>query len=258
MREQEQGLITSRDNPHVKRWHQLLESRGIRKAGQFLVFGETVVKETLRDHPEKCAELIYPSSWNSTLYPQGMVSPYHLDEKLFQTLDVFGTKAPVLVCQVPPIGQWEKGEAPQGLEIICPVGDPSNMGAILRSCQAFGVQKVILLKEAASPFHPKSVRSASGAILNVSFVQGPSIKDLSKNEFTSTLVALDISGANIVKFQWPKNIRMLIGEEGQGLPEDSIIPKISISMKDGMHSLNAAIATSIAMYSYHLRHSLNK
>lgn len=217
-----------------------------------------MVKETLQEHPEKCVELIYPFSLApALLHAPERVSHHQLDEKLFKALDIFGTKAPILVCAVPTIAQWRKEEAPRGLELICPLGDPSNVGALLRTCQALGVQKVILLKEAASPFHPKSTRAASGAMLNIEYAYGPSITDVLEHTIDSTIVALHASGRNdVATFQWKKNVRILVGEEAQGLPDVTFPNTISIRMAKGMNSLNAVVAASIAMYAYRQQHPL--
>lgn len=250
-------LISSRDNPKFKRWQRLLDSKGIKKEKQFIIFGERVIQEILEEHPKNCLELIYPGSWPATLPCTAPVSSYTLESTLFKQLDIFGTQAPLLVCEVPSIPQWNSQEPPKDLEVMCPVGDPSNMGAILRSCQAFGVHKVILLQEAVSPFHPKSVRSASGAVLNINFSQGPSIKDLWNKEMTSSIVALDVSGNDITRFQWPRNVQILIGEEGQGLSGKEFLNKVSIPMTPGMHSFNAGISVSIGMYAYRLQRPLS-
>jgi len=127
---------------------------------------------------------------------------------------------------------------------------------VVRTCQALGIQKVILLKEAASPFHPASTRSASGGALNVEFVQGPSIHDLNHDPILSTLVAMDVSGKNLATFRWPKHVRILIGEEGEGLPERCDAEKVAIPMTKDMASLNAAVAAGIAMYAYRVQHPL--
>jgi len=248
--------ITSRENPRFKNWLQLLDSRGMRKNQHCLFFGERIVREILQSQPDHCLELIYPTAWPQLLQTPSTVSHYVLESQLFKTLDVFGTRAPLLVCKTPAIRQWDPEEAPQGLELVCPLGDPSNMGAVLRTCQAFDVQKVILLKEAASPFHPKSTRAASGAVFHVNCVYGPSIEDLTHSTLASTIVALDVAGNDLSDFPWPKNVRILIGEEGQGLPESGFSQKAAIPMMKGMHSLNAVVAASIAMYAYRLQHPL--
>ena len=252
-------MITSKENAHFKRWYQLLDARGIRKNKQFLLFGEKVIAEVLQQHPEFCVELIYPKSWPCLLQTSEAVLHYHLDNQLFKVLDLFGTQTPILACKIPTIDTWNPEEAPQGIELVCPLGDPINVGALLRTAQAFGIKKVILLQESATPFHPKSTRSASGAVLNVELAHGPSIHELNEGRIAESMVALDASGADLSTFNWPKNVRLLIGEEGQGLPRNQFLTRIiSIPMVTGMHSLNAMVAASIGLYAYRLQHPFSQ
>ena len=73
------------------------------------------------------------------------------------------------------------------------------------------------------------------------------------------MVALDASGADLSTFNWPKNVRLLIGEEGQGLPRNQFLPHtVSIPMVTGMHSLNAVVAASIGLYAYRVQHPFNQ
>ena len=77
---------------------------------------------------------------------------------------MFGTKEPLLVCVVPEMSRRDLSLAPNGLEVLCPIGDPGNLGALLRCCRAFDVRTVVLLQEAVHPFHPKVIRASSGAV----------------------------------------------------------------------------------------------
>ena len=123
-----------------------------------------------------------------------------------------------------------------------PLGDPSNLGALIRSAEAFGVSKVVLLEEAAHPFHPKAMRAASGATLRIPLYRGPALKDLKVE-----MIALDLQGENIYEFQWPADFRFLVGEEGPGLAAAEVPRRVSIPMQKNAESLNAVVAASVAL-----------
>ena len=181
------------------------------------------------------------------------VNTYALSTPFFEKIDLFGTGAPVLVCQAPPFPSADLESPPRGLEILCPFGDPANVGALIRTAVAMGVKRVILLKEAAHPYHPKAIRAASGTMFKISLMQGPSIRNLPE---PATWVTLDSQGESLLAFRWPKDIRLLVGEEGPGLPPIISSTRLAIPMTGSVESLNAVVATGMALYAYRMQHPL--
>lgn len=268
--------ISSADNNVFKSLHDCLSSKGIKKHGQFLVFGERAVIDTLNlrtplvrnlilknEIPNYAHQSINSKISNLLQLLQKTAPNSHLlklEKNLFSELDVFGTNSPILVLNTPEIKEISLQHEPQGLEILCALSDPSNLGALLRSAAAFSASKVILLRESASPFHPKAVRAASAATLSCHLFRGPAVSDITSASDPINLVALDMNGEDLRKFDWPKNVRLLLGEEGLGVPKirpdlNSPFQKIAIPMAPNVESLNATVAASIAMYSYRSRHS---
>ena len=245
--------ISSSQNAHVKRWAALQEARGIERFRQCLVSGEKVVRETLIQHPAQCLELIRRAGTPVPFPPPAHVKAYALTTPLFEKIDLFGTGAPVLVCQVPPFPSANLEVLPRGLEILCPLGDPANVGALIRTATAMGVERVILLKESAHPYHPKAIRAASGTTFKMSLAQGPSIRDLQE---AATWVTLDAQGESLPAFQWPEDVRLLVGEEGPGLPPLPSGKQLAVPMTDSVESLNAVVAAGMALYAYRVQHPL--
>ncbi len=247
--------ISSAQNAHVKRWAALQEARGIERFRQCLVPGEKVVQETLERHPAQCLELIHRAGTPVPFSIPAHVAPYALSAPLFEKIDLFGTGAPILVCEARPFPCSDLEGRPRGFEILCPLGDPANVGALIRTAAAMGVERVILLKESAHPYHPKAVRAASGTVFKVSLMQGPSIRELPE---PATWVTLDTQGESLPAFQWPEAIRLLVGEEGPGLPPLPSGTRLAVPMTDSVESLNAVIAASMALYAYRVQHPLTK
>lgn len=233
----------------------LREVRGIERFRQCLVSGEKVVRETLAQHPAQCLELIHRAKTPLLFSIPAHVKTYALSAPLIEKIDLFGTGAPVLVCQVPPFSSANLEEKPRGLEILCPLGDPANVGALIRTAAALGVRRVILLKESAHPYHPKAIRAASGTMFKMSLMQGLSIKDLPE---LATWVTLDTQGENLSAFHWPKDIRLLVGEEGPGLPPIISGTRVAVPMTDSIESLNAVVAAGMALYAYRVQYPLTK
>jgi TrmH family RNA methyltransferase len=130
------------------------------------------------------------------------------------------------------------------------LSDPTNLGALIRTCAAFDWQQIVLLKEAAHPFLPKAIRAASGTCFASRFFEGPSIKDLSDPE----ILALDMEGRNLKKSDIPKNLKLLVGEEGQGVPSTFPGRKVQIPISNRVESLNATIAASFLVYEWSKNH----
>ena len=245
--------ITSPQNAHVKRWAVLQEARGIERFRQCLVSGEKVVRETLAQHPAQCLELIHRAKTPLPFSIPAHVKTYALSAPLFEKIDIFGTGAPLLICQVPPLPAANLEAKPRGLEILCPLGDPANVGALIRTAAAMGVERIVLLKESAHPYHPKAIRAASGTMFKMSLLQGPSIRDLSE---PATWVTLDARGESLPVFRWPKDVRLLVGEEGPGLPPITSGMRLAVPMADPVESLNAVVAAGMALYAYRVQHPL--
>lgn len=247
-------LISSRHNPQFKRWASLLDSQGVKSLQQCLVSGEKIREEMIQRHENALCEILLPQSHTIEEKWLSKGTSFTLTKELFQELDVFGTRQPLAVFTTPSTPQVDLTQPPLGLEILCPIGDPGNLGALLRSCRAFGVRTVILLREAVHPFHPKVIRASSGAAFAQPLGQGCSITELHTPEILQWISALDMNGENVSTTTWPKHVRMLVGEEGVGLPSFPFPKLFSIPQIHDSIPLNAMVASSIALHTYRQQH----
>ncbi|MCU0595569.1 MAG: RNA methyltransferase, partial [Desulfobacterota bacterium] len=145
--------------------------------------------------------------------------------------------------------EWDAGSLPEGCTLLIPFQDPSNVGAVIRSAAALGVANLVLLKEAAHPFHYKSTRAGGSALFRVPIFAGPSVQELGRAK--SPIISLSADGDDIRNFRFPERFCLLPGVEGPGLPpEVRHLKSLSIPMERGVESLNAALATGIALYEW--------
>lgn len=251
--------MASRTNKRFKNWLELLESKGIREQSLALVSGAKVIAELLEQRPEQIVELLLPSKGG---VPQELnqgvrnhqIEVVRLTAPLFQELDVVGTRYPLAVVKVSPIETWQPS-APKGVELVVSLSDPNNLGALLRSAEAFGVRRVILTKECSSPFLPRALRAASGSTFRLELFKTGSLKSLNDALSKGATIGLDMNGENIHTFKWPQDLFLVVGEEGQGLPADLSLTRLSIPMQKPVESLNAMVATSLALFSYQFNRS---
>lgn len=234
--------IASAQNATYKKLLSLTNSKGLKKEGLFLLSGEKLVREYLeKPHLGLVHEIIAPKAKALQKDAKKYIS---FSAELFRELDVLGTHFNILVLERPPIPVLSAKDVaahkPKGIEIVIPVGDPGNLGALTRSCEAFGVSRIILTQESAHPFLPKSVKASAGSVLRLPMARGPAL-----TAFPDDAIALDMKGEDLYNFAWPKSGYLVVGEEGQGMPRH-FTRRITVPTQT-VESLNAVVAASIAL-----------
>jgi len=240
--------INSESNVTFKLFFKLTKARGIKKNGLALISGPKQVREVLREFSDRCAGIIFSEQHKP---PFGSVpkdiAGYCLNRVLFRQIDLYETGQPILLVRVDPFPKWDERSGNSGCTLCIPFQDPANVGAVIRSAAAFGVSEVVFLKEAAHPFHHKSVRAAGSALFRVPIFEGPSIHDLKPSEIP--IITLSPVGKDIKDFSFPSSFCLVPGLEGPGLPDHlSGTACLAIPMEPGVESINAAMATGIILY----------
>lgn len=244
--------ITSEGNGQFRAFRELLTGKGARKHGKALVAGTRIVREALERHRERIegwlTDLTGPPPAASGL------TWYRLAPALFRELDVAGTHAPLLVARVPDLPEWSVlAPWPEGCTLFVPFQAPENVGAVIRSAAAFGVSRIVLLREAAHPFHPKSIRAAGPAVFQVTMERGPSLSELGAlgTGGPVPIFGLAADGAALDTVEWPATFGLVAGLEGPGLPEQfESGRRISVPIAPAVESLNAATAVAISLYAW--------
>lgn len=246
-------VIESPQNPHARVWLALEDGRGIKKHGKFILAGRKTVPEMLAAQPQMIEALLVtrPEDIAGWALPAGL-DVFRLSTPLFQSLDHAGTGFPLLVCRVPEMAQADLTRPPQGLELICALGDPANLGALMRSAAAFGVSRLILMAEATHPFHPKAMRAGANAQFQLKLARGPGWDGLTG--IAGPIFALDGAGDDLAGFSFPPHMRLVLGEEGKGLPETLSVARLAIPTTGAVESLNATVAASLALFLHFQAH----
>lgn len=244
------AVIRSPDNARFKLYRSLWIGRNVKKQGLSLLGGRRLVEEALRDFPELCEALLYSAEGP----PPGLRLPDSAPEalffapELFRELDQSGAGAPLLALRTPELSEFLQSASRPGCVLLLPLGDPENLGAALRSAAAFPPAHIVLLKEAAHPYHPRALRAAAGQSLRLELSLGPSANELGEWAGDLPLFALDAAGEPIDLVSFPERFGLLVGEEGRGLPPGLAARRVAIPINPAVESLNATVAAAIALY----------
>ncbi|MHB0923478.1 MAG: TrmH family RNA methyltransferase [Bellilinea sp.] len=253
-------MITSGQNPKIKRIRALLAARQDRAREKvYIIEGVRLVEEAVKAGVKP--ELVL---FSSDLSPRGrdMLENFaaagtqveEVEATILQSLSDTETSQGILaVLPQPPAvlpPAWDL------MLILDRIRDPGNMGTILRSAAASGVQVFVLTPASTDIFGPKVVRAGMGAHLHIPILtlDWPEIISACKHDRTppAAIMVADSSGGSPC---WRTNLRqplaLVIGSEADGPQQaalDAADGLVHIPMPGKAESLNAAIAASILLY----------
>lgn len=143
-------------------------------------------------------------------------------------------------------------ESPNFILIADQIRDPGNLGTLLRSAVATGVQVVLIPPETTDAFAPKVLRSGMGAHfkLPIHEMSWEEIQDFVKLASLNVFIA-DMNGTSCWETDLRKPMALIIGSEAEGASEfarNLANGKISIPMSGDIESLNAGVAGSVLMF----------
>ena len=132
--------------------------------------------------------------------------------------------------------------------------DPGNAGAIIRSAAAAGATGVVLDESSADPWGWKALRASMGSAFHLPVIRSRGIGSLVTEWRKAGLrVAATVprGGTSMHNVDFTKATALLIGGEGPGLPEalvEAADVRVTIPMRAGIESLNAAVAAAVLLY----------
>jgi len=217
-------LITSAHNPKLKLIRRLLESRRQReKEGLFVCEGEDLV-DAARTAGVEAVELL--------------VAGEDVDASLVAELSTLGHPPRV-------IGIYRRDDLPRGTVTptlaLWHVGDPGNVGTLLRTADAFAAG-IALSAGCADPTGPKALRASAGAIFRVPVARF--------DDAPRPWIALVARGGMALD-QVPHAATFVLGAEREGVPADVLARcdgRATIALAPRSESLNVAAAGAIALY----------
>lgn len=239
--------ITSLKNPKVAAWKALKDRKGRRESGCFLVEGRKMVEEALASAFDVETVLVQ----EGMELPDGLTMPvYELPAHVLAA--VCDTKTPQGIAAV--VRMKEQSALGKHIVVLDGVQDPGNVGTIIRTADAAGLDGVLLSTQCADVFSPKVLRATMGSIFRMNL--------RTTDDLPGALTKLREKGYSILSSQLDgtpfyerekvaEQFALIIGNEGNGVSEQvqqTATHRVRLPMRGGAESLNAAIAAAIMMY----------
>ena len=220
-----------------------------------IIYGKQACLYALTHH-QKRIKTVYVAKKN--ILPQELFHQYHdqikfLEEKWAQSMAKGGNHQGLLL-EMDSFRQTTFQEIKHSnfLLVLDGLTDVGNIGAIVRSAYALGVEGIIVTGVRTLNFSA-IIRSSSGAMLNMPFMITPNILDnfneLSQLGFKFYGASMEAKDINSIKFHSKR--LLVMGSEAKGISKkvaSKLHHKVSIEMKNDFDSLNVSVASGILIH----------
>ena len=233
-------LISSASNPRLKLVRKLASGRQRAKLGLFVCEGEDLVAAGLAAGLQPVDALM---DAERPVELDGLEGPEVVEPSLLAELSSLAHPPRV-------VAVFRRADLPRELDAaaglaLWRVGDPGNLGTILRAADAFGAS-VALSRGCADPTGPKALRASAGAVFRVplaGFDEPPGKR----------VALLSHGGTPLAGLDPGVPVTYVLGAEREGLPDDVVAAcdeTATIPLAEGAESLNVAVAGAIALYEH--------
>lgn len=257
-------MITSAQNSLLKEIRKLRKSKRAREgAGLFLVEGIQGVVEAVQSGAPLQALVYAPdlltseiAAWAIARAEERGVRCEAVAAHLFDSLSDRDNPVGILaLVERRLLALEELQPGPGSLYVaLSEIGDPGNLGTVLRTIDAAGGDGLLLVGQTVDPFHPTAARASAGTIFSVPMVALPELESLLAwcERAGVTLVATsDRAEAEYWAMDYPSPLLLLMGAEAHGLPE-ALLARLGnvvrIPMAGVVDSLNLGVATALLLY----------
>ena len=270
-------VIRSRQNKNIVELCKLTDRKAREATKTFRFDGIKLLEEAIRNDVEICAVFLSSSAQERVLGGLrkrfGESYENRTEKCLIVSDDIFDKiseeKSPEGVITIAKyIDKLQKNatiynsvhflqDKNESIVLLESVRDPSNVGAIIRSAAAIGIDRLILSADCADIYHPKAVRGSMGTLFNqrIDRVEdlAATVKELRESGRRVFAATLDERALSLGDFEILAGDAVVIGNEGHGLSQEVIDAcgnSVIIPMSERAESFNAAVAASILMWEF--------
>lgn len=252
--------ISSRKNDAVRRFRELSRDKKLRdEQGLFAAEGDHLCGELSRAeyavaqalYTEKSAEK-YPQTVRALLEKarESAVITEDVAEYISDTKSPQGLFA---VCEKPRAGQLPADA--RRIVVLDGVQDPGNVGTVIRTAEALGINGALLINGCADIWSPKTMRASMGSVFRLPCVVSDGAAELERlisRGFSVYGAKLDETALRLGEFDFPEKAAVVIGSEGSGISaetSENCTHSLYIPIT-GAESLNAAAAAAIILWEF--------
>ena len=237
-------VITSLNNEHIKNLNKLKEKKYRDETNSFLIEGEHLVCEAIKNNLAK--EIIVLDGFD---FSYDDVNITYVSKDVMKKLSSMDSYPNVIgVCN-----KKKEGKVGNKIIILDDIQDPGNLGTIIRSSVAFGIDTIVLSAKTVDLYNSKVIRATQGMLFYVNII----VRDLEefinyiKNDGFVVYGTKVDGGTDIRNVMVSDKSALVIGNEGNGMCKevsDLCDEYLYIKMNDNVESLNAGVAASILLY----------
>ncbi len=253
--------IKSKDNNNIKNVIKLKSSAKFRsRQGSFIAEGVRICVDAMLSSAEILGFFVtedaarkYKEEFEK-LYKYANKS-YMVSENVFKLIS--DTQSPQgFLCVIKALDktiQFDKIKKNGKLMALDNIQDPSNLGTILRTAEAFNISGVVLSADCCDLFSPKVVRGSMGAVFRLPFIIYDRISDfiIENKQLNSFAAVISDKAQKLTKIDFTSPCVVVIGNEGNGVRQETVeacTGELTIPMDGRAESLNASVAASIIMW----------
>lgn len=261
--------INSKDNKLVKMIKSLQQKKHREIEGKYFIEGIKIIAEAVKEkiHLEDvmiCPEMLKKIRGGEEFYEtlrRSNLSINYVPEKIFN--EICSTETPQGILAVIAKNENDfnyENLKPEGFYIVLDrIQDPGNLGTVIRTADAAGVDGIILSEGCVDVHSPKTLRSTMGSIFRVNIYENINLeKALAKmKEIGIRVVAASLEAE---KYYYDEDFgngtALAIGSEAHGVSsivKNSADCLVKIPMKEQIDSLNASVAAGILIYEKYRR-----
>ncbi|MGZ5211127.1 MAG: TrmH family RNA methyltransferase [Kaistella sp.] len=246
-------LIESLQNEKIKNLIRLTtDNRYRKKSGTFIVEGKQENERAAKFGFELQDYFICESIYDED-FPKGKI--HLVSEKVYEKIAYRGSSEGIIgvfKSKYPELKNFKTKEN-SSIIVVESIEKPGNLGAILRSCEAFGIDALVITDPKVDFYNPNVIRSSVGCLFGMNVFQSANeelLKFLEQNGFNIFTTIMDQSAENIYQRDFKRKSALLFGTEHSGLSDfwigkgkNTLIP-----MSGSIDSLNLSNAVAICCY----------